>query len=85
MLIALCAKCSNSTTSDKTNLANNAPKCLPTDPFAKSMVKSQYFAINSNIDQVIEGANGTVIVCPKGCFLNAEGKTVEGDVKIELE
>ncbi len=84
MLIALCAKCSNSTTSDKTNLANNAPKCLPTDPFAKSMVKSQYFAINSNIDQVIEGANGTVIVCPKGCFLNAEGKTVEGDVKIEL-
>ncbi len=59
-------------------------KLYPNDPFKNTIVPSQTFDIDSKIDNVIEGKNGTIIVCPKGCFMNAKGKIVEDNVKIEL-
>ena len=38
-------------------------KFHPNDPFINSIVPSQKFDIDSKQDNVIEGINGTVIVC----------------------
>lgn len=59
-------------------------KLHPNDPFKNAIVPSQTFDIDSKQDNVIEGENGTVVVCPKGCFKNAKGEIVEDNVKIEL-
>lgn len=54
------------------------------DPFKNSMVASQQMSINCDYNNVIEGNNGTVIVCPKGCFLDAKGNIFESTAEIEL-
>ena len=54
------------------------------DPFKSTMVPSEFFSINADIDNVIEGANGTTIALPKGCFKDKDGNIVTGDVKVEL-
>ena len=59
-------------------------KLLPNDPFKSTMAPSQEFNIDAKKDNVVEGKNGTVAVFPKGCFKNAKGEIVEGNVKIEL-
>ncbi len=59
-------------------------KFQSTDPFKSSMAASDYFDIDSKQDTVVEGTNGTIIVCPAGCFKNAKGEIVKDNVKIEL-
>lgn len=59
-------------------------KLHPNDPFKNTMVESQTFEINGNEDNVVEGEDGTILVCPKGCFLNSNGDVVETAIKIEL-
>ncbi|NKI31434.1 hypothetical protein [Croceivirga thetidis] len=59
-------------------------KHAETDFFKGSMVESQYFKISGEKDQVIEGLNGTILVLPKGCFLNSFGIEVDGEITIEL-
>ncbi|HBS86724.1 MAG: hypothetical protein A2W91_11900 [Bacteroidetes bacterium GWF2_38_335] len=54
------------------------------DPFKSTITPSQNFEIDPNQDNVVEGNNGTTIVCPKGCFLNSNGEEVTENVKIEL-
>jgi len=54
------------------------------DPFSGTMVASQEFDIDGQKDTVVEGKKGTVMVFPKGCFLNADGSTADGHIKIEL-
>ena len=66
------------------NSITNTVKLHANDPFKNTIVPSQIFDIDSKQDNVIEGKNGTVVVCPKGCFLNAKGQIVEENVKIEL-
>jgi hypothetical protein len=66
------------------NTLTKTVKLQPNDPFMNTIVKSQLFEIDSKQDNVIEGNNGTVIVCPKGCFKNANDETVEENIKIEL-
>jgi hypothetical protein len=66
------------------NSITDTIKLHPNDPFKNTIVPSQTFDIDSKQDNVIEGENGTVVVCPKGCFKNAKGEIVEGNVKIEL-
>jgi hypothetical protein len=43
------------------------------DPFKSTMVPSEFFSVNADIDNVVEGANGTTIVLPKGCFKDKDG------------
>lgn len=62
----------------------NTVKFHPNDPFKNTMTPSQYFDIDASLDNVVEGENGTIIICPKGCFRNSKGDVVEGNVKIEL-
>lgn len=62
----------------------NTVKFQPTDPFKNVIVQSKTFNIDSKLDNVVEGENGTVVVCPKGCFKNKNGEIVEANVKIEL-
>ncbi len=66
------------------NSITSTVKLLPSDPFKNTIVPSQTFDIDGKQDNVVEGENGTVIVCPKGCFLNRKGEIVEDLVKIEL-
>lgn len=66
------------------NTLTKTVKLQPNDPFKNTIVQSQLFEIDSKQDNVIEGNKGTVIVCPKGCFKNANDETVEENVKIEL-
>jgi hypothetical protein len=66
------------------NSITSTVKLLPNDPFKSTIVPSQTFDIDGKQDNVVEGENGTVIVCPKGCFLNRRGEIVEERVKIEL-
>ncbi len=62
----------------------NTVKFHPNDPFKNTMTPSQFFDIDASQDNVVEGENGTIIICPKGCFRNSKGDVVEGNVKIEL-
>lgn len=63
---------------------NETVKFLASDPFKNTLVQSQLFNINGKDDIVLEGENGTVMVCPKGCFLNSKGDIVVDNVQIEL-
>jgi hypothetical protein len=83
-LVLILSNCSNPKTSDKTNSVDTTIKFQQTDPFGKSITESQYFELNSKTDNVIEGKNGTIIVCPKGCFMDSKNEIVEGNIKIEL-
>ncbi len=69
-----------------TNCKENSPirKIGKNDPFKSSLVDSQFFEIQSNSDNVVEGENGTVIIFPKGCFLDSNNNVVEESVKVEL-
>lgn len=66
------------------NSFKNTIKLHPNDPFKSTIVPSQTFDIDSKQDNIIEGKNGTIVVCPTGCFKNAKGEIVEENVKIEL-
>jgi len=66
------------------NQIKNTVKLLPNDPFKNTVVASETFDIDSKQDNVVEGENGTIIVCPKGCFKNSKGDIVEDIIKIEL-
>lgn len=54
------------------------------DPFKETIVKSQFFDINSKIDNVVESESGTLVVLPIGCFTNSNGDIITENVKIEL-
>jgi len=54
------------------------------DPFQKSMVKSQFFEINTKKDTVVEAINGTIVAFPKDCFVDSKGMVIEGNVDFEL-
>ncbi|QNR23480.1 hypothetical protein [Croceimicrobium hydrocarbonivorans] len=69
-------------TDSKTALAHL--KSHPSDPFKESMVESQYFDIDTKTNQVIEGKEGTVVLIPKGSFINAKGEPVLENVQLEL-
>ncbi|OYU96571.1 MAG: hypothetical protein CFE21_09310 [Bacteroidetes bacterium B1(2017)] len=68
----------------KNNAITNTFKLHENDPFKNTIVPSQTFTIDSKQDNVVEGENGTVLVCPKGCFINTKGEIVEDNVTIEL-
>ncbi|MCP4441460.1 MAG: hypothetical protein GY810_21340 [Aureispira sp.] len=59
-------------------------KCSENDPFKNTIVESQYFEFSADEDNVKEGAKGTVIAFPKGCFVDKDGNVVKGAVKVEL-
>ncbi len=59
-------------------------KISENDPFKNEMVSSEYFELDTQEDHVIEGSKGTVIVIPKGCFIDASGHAVTGKVQVEL-
>ncbi len=58
---------------------------IPKKLIGDSTQNSQFKVINANTDNVIEGKNGTIIVCPKNCFVNANGTVINDNVKIELK
>jgi hypothetical protein len=78
LLLVLLQSCQTSDTLE------NTFKYHPDDPFQKTMVKSQFFELNAAQDNVVEGKNGTLLVFPQGCFVDAGGKTMSGKVKVEL-
>lgn len=59
-------------------------KLSKTDIFIETISKSQFFEINGEIDNVIEGNKGTILIFPKACFKNSNGGIVTENIKIEL-
>lgn len=59
-------------------------KSSTSDPFRDALPESQFFALSSENDTVIEGIEGTTVVLPKGCFLDAKGNTYTGSFDLEL-
>lgn len=59
-------------------------KFTATEPFASSMVASEFFEINTAKDNVVASSKGMHIAIPENCFHDAKGKTATGNVKIEL-
>ncbi|HBG69481.1 MAG: hypothetical protein A2W93_01290 [Bacteroidetes bacterium GWF2_43_63] len=54
------------------------------DPFQNTIAPSQFFEIDNRRDTVLEGEQGTIMILPKGCFVNSEGEPVSGNIRIEL-
>ena len=78
-IISLVSSCSN--------LPKYTPaldKFVPGEEFRDSLLKSQIFQINPNTDTTVEGAEGTFIFIPEHAFVDANGNTVEGEIKLEL-
>jgi hypothetical protein len=59
-------------------------KMSANDPFKSTMMASQFFDINGNQDNVIEGEHGTIIIMPKGSFKDENGEIITAEIKIEL-
>ena len=59
-------------------------KFAGSDPFKNNIVPSQLFSINCDTTNVIEGSAGITILCPKNCFLDANGNPFTGVAEIEL-
>lgn len=59
-------------------------KAAEDDPYQSHLPTSQFFTLNSDQDTVLEGTEGTTLVLPKGCFLDADGNTYTGSVELEL-
>jgi hypothetical protein len=59
-------------------------KISENDPFRSTIVPSQEFSIDATKDNVVEGKNGTLLVCPTGCFVDGSGNVVKDNIKIEL-
>src|SRR6478609_3120165 len=59
-------------------------KLSPNDPYASTMVESQYFELDASKDTVIEGEKGTVIAIPAGAFLDEDGNVFKGKVQLEV-
>lgn len=66
------------------NKETTSLKIASSDPFKETIIPSQNFTIEGKIDTVIQGIDGTLIVIPKGAFINSDGKTVAGEIEIEL-
>jgi hypothetical protein len=69
---------------DVQNVLVNTVKVSVSDPFKSTMVPSEFFVINAKEDNVLSGENGTLVVCPKGCFQNSKGEIIDDNVNIEL-
>lgn len=81
-LFILIVACNQNSQKSKNEIA--VSKSSEDDPFAKSMVESQYFDVLAETDTILEGKNGTVIQIPQGAFKDENGNVVTGDVQIEL-
>ncbi|MBS1593945.1 MAG: cytochrome c [Bacteroidetes bacterium] len=54
------------------------------DPFDRTMVPSEFFTVDPDKDNVVEGASGTTVAMQKGCFVDRMGRAVSGPVRVEL-
>lgn len=59
-------------------------KLAPNDPFAETMVASEFFTIDPKEDNIVEGVQGSIVFIPEGALLDKNGNPAKGEVKIEL-
>lgn len=78
LFVLLISSCSSK--KEKENLTDIFSKVYTTENIEK-----QTFSINSNIDNIITGANGTKIRINKNTFVDSLGKLVTGKIDIELK
>ena len=53
--------------------------------FARTSQESQWFSVNNKEGQLIEGAQGTRVYIPADCFVDPNGKPVDGTIALELK
>lgn len=83
VLLILLFSCNSPSTSSNSDLTETF-KFSETDPFKNSITESEFFEIDPNKDNVLEGSKGTLIAAPEGCFLDKNGNPVTENIQIEL-
>lgn len=78
-MLTVLTKCSSNTSQLQRTVKHH-----PDDPFASTIPSSQYFDIDGNVNEVVQGQTGTVIFFPKGCFRNSKGEVIIENIKVEL-
>lgn len=73
-----------SSCSDHTEYTKVNTRFSTTDPFAKTSAPSKFVEFSAEIDTVLAGENGLIIVIPKGALLNAKNEVVQGKITMEL-
>lgn len=76
----LLAACSN----DKKNSGNEKSDVFK-EIYSADNIKAQLFNIDNSSDNTITGQSGTKVFIPKDCFVEGSGKTVSGNIQIELK
>ena len=69
---------------NKVTKKQNSLKASLEDPFLNSITESQYFEIDTKKDHIVEGQKGTLLILPKGCFIDKNGLTVTKNITVEL-
>ncbi len=70
--------------SNNQNSINKTSKFTLDDPFAKTMVKSEFFKSDGSKNNLLESKGGSSIFIPEGAFLDYRGKPVKGSIDIEF-
>ena len=60
---------------------------LPSETISENVSpkKSQFFTCKTNVETVLQGAEGTTLTIPKDCFETETGNILRGDIRIELK
>ena len=83
ILALVIASCGTDATDS--NDLTNTHSVVAKDPFEQTITESQFFTIDPTKDNVLEGTEGTLLVAPKGCFLDSKGNPVTDNIEIELK
>ncbi len=72
---------------DSTPPQNSIVDKIPTKTFSKSISpkKSQFFTCKTNVETVLQGAEGITLTIPPDCFETETGDILRGGVRIELK
>jgi cytochrome c2 len=79
LIFTFLSRCATSTEQHSPTLKNPDG-----DPFTTTTRASQFFDLDADRDQVIEGEDGTLIVLPQGCLLDGAGKRFDKKIRVEL-
>lgn len=78
-LLSILTACANEAISEP-----RSTKLHPSNPFVGTATQSQFFTIQGEEDNVVEGAEGTFLYIPEEAFLFEDGTPASGDIELEL-
>ncbi len=88
IILTILSSCSNPSADNKTDKVVFEERIAIPNTKSKKLInelrpESQKFQINTDLDTIITGKNGTQVFIPKNSFVNVDGELVKGKVDIE--